>query len=298
MVASVKEMKWMILGGEGQLGLTMANQLTKLDVDYISLSRSQVDITNQMDIEDWIIREKPNVVFNAAAWTDVDAAETSTDEARKVNSLGPKLIAEACARFGALTIQLSTDYVFSGNAETPWPENAKPSPISVYGKTKAEGERLTLEANPNGAFIVRTAWLYSPWGKNFVKTMARIAVEETRKIEVVIDQVGQPTSAIDLSTRIHLMITNNLAPGIYHGTNSGQASWFELAQEIFNLIGEDSRRVLPINSTQIQRQAERPLYSVLAYDHWMAQGMLPMQNWKDALKDVLPTILQANETGE
>ena len=94
------------------------------------------------------------------------------------------------------------------------------------------------------------------------------------------------------------MITNNLAPGIYHGTNSGQASWFELAQEIFNLIGEDSRRVLPIKSTQIQRQAERPLYSVLGYDHWVAQGMLPMQNWKDALKDVLPTILQANETGE
>lgn len=290
-------MKWMILGGEGQLGQTMALDLSKSGVEYISLNRSQLDITNQMDIDVWINSEKPNVVLNAAAWTNVDAAETMEDEARNVNTFGPQLIAGACARIGALNIQISTDYVFSGKSNTPWSEDAEPSPISVYGKTKAEGEKLALEANPKGAYVVRTAWLYSPYGKNFVKTIAKIAINETRIVEVVTDQVGQPTSAIDLSSQIHKMIVRGVAPGIYHGTNSGQASWFELAQEIFSLTGEDAHRVIPIRSTQILRQAKRPVYSVLGYDHWVAQDIQPMQNWKNALRDMLPTILQAGEKG-
>jgi dTDP-4-dehydrorhamnose reductase len=296
-VAPIKDVKWIILGGEGQLGLAMRSELSNSHVPCISLTRSQLDITNQKEIELLIHSERPTVVFNAAAWTDVDAAESNTKEVQKVNAIGPKLIAEACAKIDAVNVQVSTDYVFSGNSKVPWSVDAELSPISVYGSSKAEGERLAWAANPKGTYIVRTAWLYSPWGKNFVKTMARIALDESRKVEVVTDQVGQPTSAIDLSSQIYKLVDFGLNPGIYHGTNSGQATWFELAHEVFRLTGEDVGRLVPIDSRQIHLRAKRPVYSVLSHDDWLTQGMKPMRNWKDALAEILPTILETIKRG-
>lgn len=298
MVAPVKEMKWMILGGDGQLARAMALELQKSEVEYVSLNRMQLDITKRNNIQSWLAKEVPDVVLNAAGWTNVDEAEIEEDKARQVNALGPKLLATACAEMGTKFIQISSDYVFSGNTGVPWVENAKKFPVSAYGKTKAAGEDFILEIYPEGSIIVRTAWLYSVWGKNFVKTMMRSAMDQDKKVKVVSDQVGQPTSATDLVVQIHEMINHNVRPGIYHGTNTGQASRFELAQRIFSLVGADPNRVIPVDSASLPNQAKRPTYSVLGHNNWSEEGLSPMRSWQLALNDALPAIFQAVRKGE
>jgi len=298
MVAPVKEMKWMILGGDGQLGRAMALELSSSGTEFISLNRVQLDITNQSNIRAWLAKELPEVVLSAAGWTNVDLAETEEDKAQQVNALGPKLLATACAEMGAKFVQISTDYVFSGNTNTPWKEDAERSPVSAYGRTKAAGEEFVLDMYPEGSFIVRTAWLYSAWGKNFVKTMLKIALGEIRNVEVVSDQVGQPTSANDLAVQIHKMINHRVRPGVYHGTNSGQASWFDLAQRIFTSVGADPNRVIAVDSARFPRPAKRPSYSVLGHDHWLEEGLNPMRSWQYALDDALPAVFQAVKHGE
>lgn len=298
MVAPVIEMKWMILGGGGQLGRALSSQLKKDNIKFITLNRAQLDITSRSDVQKWFAREVPNVVVNAAAWTNVDLAESEEESALLVNALGPKLLAEESARIGAKFVQLSTDYVFSGESTTPWDESAELSPVSAYGRTKAQGERFVLDSYKSGSFIVRTAWLYSPWGKNFVKTVAMVAGSQTRNIEVVNDQIGQPTSAMDLAQQILRLINSDASPGIFHGTNSGQVTWFELARFVFELLGEDQGRVIPVHSSHFPRPARRPNYSVLGHDGWNAKDLLPMRNWQVALEDTLPLILQVTRQGE
>lgn len=298
MVASIKELKWAILGGEGQLGRAMAAELTKTNTEFISLSHMQLDITNQNDIDTLFSIELPDVVLNAAAWTNVDLAESQEKEAFLINASGPKLLAEGCAKFGSKFLHISTDYVFSGVSNSPWSESSEVAPVSAYGRTKAAGERTVLDVYPSGSYVVRTAWLYSSSGRNFVKTMLKFALDETGSVEVVNDQVGQPTSANDLAQQIQRMIVQNVSPGIFHGTNSGQASWFELAQKIFELAEADIGRVVPILSTRFPRPAKRPAYSVLGHNHWMQEGLSPMQSWQGALNDVFPAILQAIKQGE
>ena len=298
MVAPIKELKWLILGGDGQLGRAMSDELARSNTEFISLSHTQLDITNQNDIDSFFTRELPNVVLNAAAWTNVDLAESQEGEAFLINAHGPKLLAEACAKFDAKFVHLSTDYVFSGISNAPWSETSEVAPVSAYGRTKAAGERAVLDIYPSGSYVVRTAWLYSPWGKNFVKTLLKLALDGSGSIEVVNDQVGQPTSASDLAQQIQQMIVQNVSPGIYHGTNSGQATWFELAQKIFELAQVDCERVVAVNSSRFPRPAKRPAYSVLGHNHWVQVGLNPMQPWQGALMDVFPAILQALKQGE
>jgi dTDP-4-dehydrorhamnose reductase len=298
LVATIKELKWAILGGEGQLGQAMAMELTKTNTEFKSLSRMQLDITNESDINSYFSTELPDVVLNAAAWTNVDLAESQEEEAELVNAHGPKLIAKACSKFRIKFVNISTDYVFSGVSDSPWNETAEVSPVSAYGRTKAAGESAILRIYPRGSYIVRTAWLYSPWGKNFVKTVLNLALGEGGNIEVVNDQSGQPTSASDLAEQIQRMIVQNVSPGVYHGTNSGQTTWFELAQKIFELAQVDICRVVAINSSEISRPAKRPTYSVLGHSNWAQEGMNPMRPWQDALTDAFPAILQAVKQGE
>ena len=208
------------------------------------------------------------------------------------------MVAQECSLVGSRLIHISTDFVFSGASEVPWDEESKTEPISAYGRTKAEGERQVREFLPDNSLIVRTAWLYSPWGKNFVKTMLQLALHETRIVEVVADQIGQPTSALDLATQIHAMIDHNVAPGIYHGTNSGLASWFEFAQYIFELSGADPARVVPVGFSQHPQRARRPAFSVLGHQHWLDQGLAPMRSWREAVSDVLPEIISAQNLRE
>jgi len=298
MVAPIKELKWAILGGEGQLGRAMSAELARSNTEFITLSHMQLDISNQGDIDSFFRSELPDVVLNAAAWTNVDLAESQEEEAFLINARGPKLLAEACAKFDAKFLHISTDYVFSGISSSPWIETSDLAPVSAYGRTKAAGERAVLDIYPRGSFVVRTAWLYSPWGKNFVKTLLKFALDGTGNIEVVNDQVGQPTSASDLAQLVQQMIVQNVSPGIYHGTNSGQASWFDLAQKIFELAEVNRERLVAVDSSRFPRPAKRPTYSVLGHNHWVREGLNPMQSWQGALIDAFPTILQAIKMGE
>ena len=291
-MAVIKRSKWLILGGGGQLGTAMSQYLESVDLDFSSLKHSELDITSATLVEKTLKELSPRVVFNAAAWTDVDKAETCEQEARLVNAIGPKILARACNKVGTKLIQISTDYVFSGVSEQPWDEDQKPAPISAYGRTKAEGDEQALIENPKNTYIVRTSWLYSPWGKNFVKTMVKLALGKEGKIEVVNDQKGQPTSAIHLARQIHMLVSHDATPGIYHGTNSGETTWFHLARRVFEILGQDPERIIPISSLTTSRKARRPSYSVLGHEKWLKEGLQPMNKWEEDLEYILPEVLK------
>ena len=297
-MAPVKELKWLITGADGQLGRTMVDQLTSLGIENYPLNRNQLDITDEDAIEQAFRELKPDIVFNTAAWTNVDGAETSPHDAQKINSDAPGFLARASKKINAKFIHISTDYVFSGDAIKPWAENAKRSPSSVYGTTKAQGEINVLTEYPESSYIVRTAWLYSEYGNNFVKKIVQKALNETSEVRIVSDQVGQPTSAVDLAKQIIAMVPKDVSAGIYHGTNGGEASWFELTQEIFTLLGQDIERVIPIRSSELNQKVIRPKYSVLSHENWQKEGMQVMSPWKNALEEALPSIVKAIQEGK
>lgn len=276
-------MRYLITGANGMLGRDLQSVLANRAVT--ALAREDLDVTDRNAVEGAVAGH--DVVINCAAYTRVDDAETHEDAAFAVNAKGAGYLAEAAALNGAKLIQLSTDYVFDGTATTPYPESAPRNPVSAYGRTKAEGERLALELNPDGTCILRTAWLYGAQGPNFAKTMVRLAAANDA-VNVVDDQQGQPTWTVDVAARIAAMVDANVPPGIYHATNSGTATWFEFAREIFRLAGLDPSRVHPIPSAKFPRPAPRPAYSVLGHDAWGAVGLAPMRNWMDALSDAAP----------
>ena len=286
-------MKWLITGASGQLGTIFQEELTKQGLDFVGANSSELDITKPLVVNKIVDLIKPNVIVNSAAWTDVDGAETNESATYSVNSLGPQNLAIAANKAGARLVQISTDYVFSGDASVPWSENAPHNPESVYGSTKSEGEKFILATLPSNSYVVRTAWLYSPKGKNFAKTMANLALNKEGEVRVVNDQIGQPTVAGDLAKQIIALVFSGAPAGIYHGTNSGQATWFEFAQEIFSLVDADISRVIPVSNSEFLRPAKRPTYSVLGHDAWAGTSVPVMRNWKIALEEAMPAIISA-----
>jgi len=225
-----------------------------------------------------------DVVINCAAYTKVDDAESHEDEAYEINATGPANLARAASESGARLVQLSTDYVFDGSATTPYAEDTPYGPISAYGRTKAAGERFALELNPGASYVVRTAWLYGAHGPNFAKTMLKLA--ETKDTwSVVDDQVGQPTWTADLAAQIVAMLDADAPAGVYHGTNSGQASWFDFARAVLEEAGLDPNRITPTDSSSFVRPAPRPSFSVLGHAAWASAGLAPMRDWREALTD-------------
>ena len=284
-------MNWLITGGSGQLGIAVSEELDSRGLIFTALSSSDLDITDGKVIADFIATNSPSVIVNCAAWTDVDGAESNEESASKVNGQGPENLAVAAAKIGVRLIHVSTDYVFSGESQKPFEIDDQIDPQSAYGRTKADGEKKVLTSYPENSYVVRTAWLYSARGKNFAKTMTRLALNGDGEVRVVNDQVGQPTSAVDLAKQI-VDLGLGLAPaGIFHGTNSGQASWFEFAQEIFSLAGADVDRVLPVSSSEYPRPAKRPSYSVLSHEEWSKTSIAPMRDWKIALASVMPEVI-------
>jgi len=286
-------MTWLITGGSGQLGLALQAELSLQGIDFISVNSHELDITKQQLVGEFVHSVKPAVIINTAAWTDVDGAETSESAARKVNALGPQNLAIAASSVGAHLVQVSTDYVFSGEGTTPWSESAEHNPQSVYGSTKSEGEKFVLRAYPTGSYVVRTAWLYSANRKNFAKSMTKLALIGTDEVRVVNDQMGQPTFTGDLGKQIIDLVVSESPVGIYHGTNSGQATWFEFAQEIFKLAGVDVSRVVPVSSSEYPRPAKRPSYSVLGHDAWAKTTVETIRDWRIALAEAMPAIISA-----
>jgi dTDP-4-dehydrorhamnose reductase len=279
-MAAVQNTKYLVTGARGMLGSDLLEALFGRDVTV--LGRADLDVTDRDAV--FAAVQGHDVVINAAAYTAVDAAETDEDAALAVNGTAAGLLAEATASVGAKLVQVSTDYVFDGDATEPYPEDAPIAPVSAYGRTKAEGEKLALAANPQGTYVVRTAWLYGAHGGNFAKTMVKLAASHDT-VKVVDDQLGQPTWTADLATQIVALLDSDAPAGVYHGTNSGSASWFEFAQAVFDEAGLDAARVLPTDSSTFVRPAPRPSYSVLGHDAWGRAGLTPMRPWREALAE-------------
>ena len=286
-------MKWLITGASGQLGVALQEELTIRGIDFIATNSSELDVTKPLIVSQVVDLIKPTVIVNAAAWTDVDGAELNKSGAYSVNSLGPQNLAIAANKVGARLVQISTDYIFSGEASVPWSETAIHNPQSVYGSTKSDGENFVLTALPSKSYVIRTAWLYSSTGKNFAKTMADLALSNAGDVNVVNDQIGQPTSSADLAKQIVELVKSEAPAGIYHGTNSGQATWFEFAQEIFSLVGADISRIIPVSTSEFPTPAKRPVYSVLGHDAWAGTTVPAMRNWRIALEQAVPAIISA-----
>jgi dTDP-4-dehydrorhamnose reductase len=291
-------MSWLITGGSGQLGIAVSQELDKHGIAFDAWSSKDLDITQSSNTSEAIEKLSPIVIINCAAWTDVDGAESHEIDASRVNSDGPENLAIAAKRWNSKLIHVSTDYVFSGDSQSPWQISDEINPQSAYGRTKAQGESRVLANYSENSFIVRTAWLYSPWGKNFAKTMTKLAIQGTGEVRVVNDQVGQPTSASDLAKQLVELGLSTSPAGIFHGTNSGQASWYEFAQEIFNLAGADVGRVNPVSSSEYPRPAKRPSYSVLSHDAWASTSVKPLSDWRIALAEAMPAIISAVKTEE
>lgn len=277
-------MRVLVIGNRGQLGSDVVEVLERnhglaiLGIDY-----PDIDITDPVSVELVFGGFDPDFVINCAAYTAVDDAESDETRAYAVNGTGPRLIAEECRKAGAWLVHVSTDYVFDGTATSPYPEYAPPAPATAYGRTKLAGDQAVQELLPAAHYLVRTAWLYGRNGSNFVKTMLRLE-QERDTVSVVTDQVGQPTYARDLAEQIGLLMDRHPAPGTYHGTNSGEVSWFGFTQEIFRLAGADPTRVLPTTSAEFIRPAPRPAYSVLGHERWAEQGLPEMRPWQEALE--------------
>lgn len=296
--------RWLVTGAAGMLGRDLTDLLRARGEDFTPLARADLDITDPAAVAKAVSAVKPDVVVNCAAWTAVDAAEEHEEEALAINGRGAANLAVACAEAGAFLVHPSTDYVFDGHATTPYAEDAPTDPAAAYGRTKLAGERAVRAALPNRSYIVRTAWLYGAHGKNFVKTMLRLAGNGTAP-GVVADQHGQPTWTADVATQVTALIDKSAPPGTYHATSSGQTTWFGFAEEIFTLYtaqnqdrnkNEYPERVRltprPITTADYPTPARRPAYSVLAHGSWHAAGIAPIGDWKDALSRAFPVILE------
>ena len=289
-------MRLLVTGSRGQLGNELRRCLATMSAeagpvpeayrgaaaDYVDVG--ELDITDAAAVDGWFASRGPyDVVVNCAAYTNVDGCEAHEDDAYRVNALGPENLARACAACGAALVHVSTDYVFPGNDPRPRAEGDEVGPISAYGRTKLAGERLAQAANPR-TFVVRTAWLYGYVGRNFAKTMLRLARENGR-IAVVADQLGNPTSANDLARELlRLALTDGY--GVYHCTNDGTCSWFDFASAVVDLAGVPCEKE-PLTSAEYKRRfpnsADRPAYSSLdnaRLRETIGDGMRP---WREAL---------------
>jgi dTDP-4-dehydrorhamnose reductase len=294
-------MTWLIIGRNGQLGQSLTLALTERGINFQATSSKELDIRSPEQTSTFINSVKPSVIVNAAAWTNVDEAESNSEAAFAVNALGVQNLALAAKSINAVFVQISTDYVFSGLSLKPWTVDEDCAPITAYGKTKKAGEKKALENYSEGSYVFRTAWLYSQWGKNFAKTMTRLAMnhsEEQREVKVVNNQIGQPTFANDLAEQIIDSVTSKLPFGIYHATNSGQVSWFDYAMEIFEFVNADTNRLIPIPSTEFPSKAKRPAFSVLDHEKWATTRIPVMRNWRSALADAMPSIISAIKAEE
>ena len=276
-------MRSLVVGAGGQLG---ADLLAVLGDGARGLTRADLDVTDGQAVRTVLAEWRGDVVFNAAAWTDVDGAEEHEAEAYAANATAPAHLALAAADIGARFVHVSTDYVFAGDATTPYDTDDEPDPRSAYGRTKLAGEQAVLAA---GGYVVRTAWVYGATGRNFVKTMARLE-RERDTVSVVDDQRGSPTWSRDLARGLAELAAAAPAPGVYHCTNGGEATWYDLARAVFEELGADPARVTPCTTNDFPRPAPRPAYSVLSDRAWRAAGLTPLPHWREALHTAFETV--------
>jgi dTDP-4-dehydrorhamnose reductase len=273
---------WLVTGASGMLGRDVVDVLDRLGEDVTGLRRGDLDVTDEPAVRALILRVRPAVVVNCAAWTAVDDAEAREDEALLVNGRGAENVAAACAASGSRLVHVSTDYVFGGDGCVPYAEYDGTAPRTAYGRTKLAGEQAVLGLLPETGYVVRTAWLYGAHGPNFVRAMTDLEGRQPF-VDVVADQRGQPTWAVDVADQVVALARAAPRAGIYHATSSGEATWYELAVEVFRLLGADPARVRATTSAAFPRPAPRPAYSVLGHDRHAAAGVEPIGDWRTAL---------------
>ena len=281
--------RWLVTGSGGKLGHDLVTVLTELrGADVVAPPRKELDITDDEAVRRAV--DGCDIVVNCAAWTDVDGAEADEPGAYRVNAAGPARLAGACATASAQLIQVSTDYVFAGDASQPYPADAPVAPVNAYGRTKAAGEAAVREILPDLGYIVRTAWLYGERGPSFVASILRAAAERER-LDVVSDATGQPTWSYPLAQQIVSLglaaLAGRARPGIFHGTSSGSTTWYGLACAVFEQSGLDPHRIRPVMTDNFARPARRPAFSVLDHSCWAQAGLTPMGDWREMLTDAL-----------
>lgn len=275
-------MNILITGCNGQLG----NEMQLLQAKYaqhtwFNTDVNELDITDKDAIERFVEANHIDGVVNCAAYTAVDKAESDPLLAKKLNADAPAFLAEAVGKQGGWIVQVSTDYVFDGTKHTPYVETDSPCPNSVYGQTKLEGEQAVTKLCPN-AMIIRTAWLYSEFGNNFVKTMIRLG-KERKQLGVIFDQVGTPTYAHDLASVIMTAIDKGIKPGIYHFSNEGVTSWYDFTKSIHRIAGINTCHVMPLHTAEYPTPASRPAYSVLDKTKIKEAYSINIPHWEESL---------------
>lgn len=280
-------MKVLVTGVKGQLGYDVMTELAKRNIEAIGVDIDEMDITDKISVEKVIGEAAPDVVVHCAAYTAVDAAEDNEALCRRVNADGTRNIAEVCKKLDCKMVYISTDYVFDGQGTRPWEPDDERHPLNVYGQTKYEGE-LAVQENLSKYFIVRIAWVFGKNGKNFVKTMLKLA-ETHDKLTVVNDQFGSPTYTYDLARLLVDMIQTDKY-GIYHATNEGICTWYEFACEIFRQAGVKIE-VTPVPASEYPAKAKRPENSRLDKSKLTENGFERLPSWQDALRRYIKEIL-------
>ena len=287
-------MNVVVCGAGGMLATDVIEVLNHKGYRLTALDINDLDITNLYKVRKTLQQLQPDLIVNAAAYTNVDECESQPDLAYRVNCLGPRNLAIAAEEIGAAVVHISTDYVFGGAGDTPFREYDPVNPMSVYGKSKLDGE-IAVRQSCRRHYIVRTSWLFGVHGNNFVRTMLRLAGEK-EVVAVVNDQLGSPTYTCDLADAIASLI-ETAAYGTYHITNSEACTWFEFVKEIFRQAGVERVKVEPISTEQLNRPANRPRYSVLDNYMWKMDGHAPLRSYKEALNDYLSKEKDNNKKG-
>ncbi len=291
-------MNILITGCNGQLGsemqlLSRQNPHHKYFLTDIiipeGLNASVLDITSKKDVDDFVQKNQIDCIVNCAAFTAVDKAEDEVEMCRRLNSEAPGILAEAVGKRGGCMIQISTDYVFDGTSHVPYVEDSPTCPNSVYGSTKLDGEKAVMDVCKN-YMIVRTAWLYSTFGNNFVKTMIRLGKEKT-SLGVIFDQIGTPTYARDLAVAIMTAIDKGIVPGVYHFSNEGVISWYDFTKAIHRLAGITSCSVKPLHTSEYPTPAARPHFSVLDKTKIKQTYGIEIPYWEDSLRECISKLI-------
>ena len=275
-------MNILLTGCNGQLG----NEIQLLEKDYgqhrfFNTDVAELDITNQLAVADFVGRNEIDGIINCAAYTAVDKAEDNKELCTTLNTVAPAYLAAAVEKRGGWIVQVSTDYVFNGKAHKPYVETDTPSPDSVYGSTKLAGE-LGVQKFCKRAMVIRTAWLYSTFGNNFVKTMIRLG-KEREELGVVFDQIGTPTYAADLAQAIMTAVEKGIKPGVYHFSNEGVISWYDFTKAIHRIAGITTCKVRPIHTSEYPTPANRPHFSVLDKTKIKETYDMEIPYWEDSL---------------
>lgn len=278
----------MVTGAAGMLGTDAVRMLEDAGEVVVGHDRSSLDLSDPAAVAAAVA--DADVVLHCAAWTAVDDAEAAEPEAYQANAVLPGIVAAAARDAGARMVQISTDYVFAGDADEPYPEDAPLAPRSAYGRTKAAGEEAVRSAHPDGHLIVRTAWLYGEHGACFPKTIARVAAERGA-LSVVDDQVGQPTWTRDVVDLVLRLVAAGAPAGTYHATSTGQTSWFGFARRVVAAAGLDPEIVSPTDTGSFPRPAPRPAYSVLGHGALAAVGVAPIGDWAERWREASAVVV-------